>query len=70
MNRGGEVERYYVVCPFEDEAQGIPLAKYIFGPYSDSGKAYRALEELHGWEVISLPTKNIDEAVKILNEST
>ena len=64
------MDKYFVICPFEDERQGIPLAKYIFGPYSTYEKADEALGKLHGWEVVSLPTKDIDEAVKILNETT
>jgi len=56
-----------VVCPFEDKRQGIPLKRYLFGPYTSNKEALENLEKLNGLEVVSLPTGDLDEAVRILN---
>lgn len=58
-------EYYYVICPMESSSRS--LRKYIFGPY-DYDRALEESDRLGGWEIVLLPTKNLEEAVQILEE--
>jgi len=47
------------------ESSSRSLRKYIFGPY-DYDRALEESDRLGGWEIVLLPTKNLEEAVQIL----
>jgi len=60
------MEWYYVISPFEDRT--TPLSKYVFGPYNTHEKALEVSDKVGG-EIITLPTKDKEEAIEILNEA-
>jgi len=59
---------YYVICPMEYREQGIPLRKYVFGPFRDYDMALSESDKVGGWEIIPLPTNDLEEAVGILEQ--
>lgn len=61
-----EGDFYYVMVPYEDA--GHPLTRYLFGPYTNYDQALEKSDEVGGWEILTLPTDNLEEAVGILSK--
>lgn len=64
-----EQDYYYVICPMEDRRQGMPLKKYVFGPYKDYDAALVESDKFGGGEPIPLTTNDLEIAIKILEET-
>lgn len=51
----------------EDRGQGMPLRKYVFGPFGYD-KALEESDKVGGWEIVPLPTNDLEIAVQILEQ--
>lgn len=59
-------ENWFFICPIENQKQGTPLTRYVFGPYKNYEDARSEADRLGGEEPIPLPAKTNEEAVQIL----
>jgi hypothetical protein len=57
---------FYIVIPVREEELGFNRA--IFGPYTTYDKVLEASDKVGPGEIIDLPTRDPEEAAKMLDE--